>query len=85
MDRIVARTPSLDAEIAQRLDAILVARDAPLAPAERKLVVRVTIACVRTGMRLIGRATRATRQSVIAEVKAVLTSYLRSRTEASCP
>jgi len=44
-----------------------------------------SIACVRTGMRLIGRATRATRQSVIAEVKAVLTSYLRSRTEASCP
>jgi AcrR family transcriptional regulator len=79
MDRIVARTPSLDSEVAARLEAILVARELALSAAERRLVVRVTMATVRTGMRLIARAPKTSRRAVIAELNTLLASYLRAR------
>ncbi len=79
MDRIVARTPSLDSEVAARLEAILVARDLALPAAERRLVVRITMETLRTGMRLIARSPKAGRRAVIAELNTLLASYLRAR------
>jgi AcrR family transcriptional regulator len=79
MDRIIARTPSLDSEVTSRLDAILAARSPALATAERRLVVRVMAEIVRTAMRVVARTPGNRQRTVIAEFETLIAAYMRAR------
>lgn len=81
MDRIIARNPSLDSEIASRLEAIFATRSPALATAQRRLAVRVTTEIVRTAMRVIARTASNRRRAVITEFEALIVAYLSLRLE----
>ncbi len=79
MARVVGRNPSVDNEVAERLDAIVRLRAPALVPDERRLIVRMTIEIVRGGMRLVAQTPKGRQRAVTSEIEGALAAYLRAR------